>query len=232
MIKTYLTADEIRGMIDAADNLRDKLIISFYADTGARASELLQLRVRDIDLKNNIALIPHLKRGVKKACPGCGRTAGRNTRFCSKCGRDLSKVQATGIEERTRLINISPQTKSLLQEYVEPLSPDDLIIGLTRQQVYNIVRGLAARIGIDGKSILNPETGKLHFVHPHNFRDSLAVEWLNFAADDISKQKALQEHLGHKSFNTTMRYHKLAPDTVQKISNEVWQARFNKEKES
>jgi len=230
-IKTYPTSNEIQKMIDQAFYLRNKVILSFYGDTGARVSELLKLKVENLDLENGVVMIRHLKRGVKKRCPDCGRSAGRNTAFCSKCGCDLSRVIPEGIEERSRLINIGSETTELLKKYVEGLNPSDYIIMLTRQQVYNIVRGAGLSIGIKGKVILNPETGKKHYLHPHSFRSSLAVSWLSYAGSDVSKQKALQEHLGHQSFNTTMKYNKLAPAKVKQVSDEVRRARFERKEE-
>lgn len=230
-IKTFLTPAEIQAMIAWPDNLRDRLILSFYGDTGCRASELLKLKVENLDLENGLVMIPHLKRGIKKKCPSCSRMAGKNTPFCSRCGMDLREVQAEGIEERNRLISIGESTAELFREYTKEMDQDDQIITITRQQIYNLVRAAAAGIGIKGKALTNPETGKKHFPHPHNFRDSLAVSWLAFAGADSGKQKALQEHLGHKNFETTMGYNKLTPGKVQEVSDEVRQMRFPKAKE-
>jgi len=224
-IKTSLTTSEIKQMLEKASCLRDKVILAFYADTGCRVSEFLRVKVEHLDLDNGLVLIPHLKRGIKKRCPHCDKSAGRSTAFCSHCGTDLSKVVAEGIEERNRLIDIGDLTVDLLREYTEKMATSDNIINITRQQVYNIVRELALSIGIKGKAILNPETGKHHFVHPHNFRDSLAVDWLKVRGD-MEGQKALQLHLGHKNFETTARYNKLTLDTVSGISEEVRQRRF------
>lgn len=226
-IKTVLNSDEIQGMINQATCLRDKVILSFYADTGCRTTELLKLKVENLDLENNVVMIPHLKRGTKKRCPKCDRSAGRNTAFCSKCGTDLSMVKPEGIEERSRLINIGAETAELLRQYVEGLNPSDYVINISRVMIYYIVRNAAQAIGIKGKVLLNPESGKKHYAHPHGFRDSLAVHWLNFAGTDVSKQKALQDHLGHKSFETTMRYNKLTPLKVKQVSDEVRQLRFS-----
>ena len=225
-IKTYLTAEEIKGMIDKASCLRDKVIISFLADAGTRLSELLRLKVENLDLESGLVLIPHLKRGIRKHCPGCGKSAGRNQAFCVYCGEDLSKVVAEGIQERKRVISIGKDTIKLLREYVEELSPSEVIIQLSRQRVYYLIRDLAEAVGVSGKAILNPETGKQHYVHPHSFRDSLAIEWLQIAGTDVNKQKALQVHLGHQSFDTTMRYNKLRPTAVRKVSDEVRKKRF------
>jgi len=225
-IKTYLTSEEIMAMINWPDNLRDRVILAFYADTGCRVSELLKLKVEDIDLEGEQALIPHLKRGIKKKCPGCGRAAGRNTQFCSKCGEDLSNIFPEGIEERSRMISLGSGLVELLKEYTEGMEPGDILIPLTRQSVYNLVRKAAAAVGLDEKVIRNTDTGKRHFVHPHAFRASLAVAWLGIAGTDSGKQKALQEHLGHKRFETTMTYNKLTPATVKRIGDEVRRVRF------
>lgn len=227
-IKTFLTSEEIYRIINWPDNLRDRVILHFYSDTGCRVSELLKVRRKDIDIEAGTALIPHLKRGIKKKCPKCGRAGGRNTKFCSKCGYDMSKVLAEGIEERSRLIGLGEETVKLMEEYTKDMNPEDVIVPLTRQAIYNLVRRAAKGIGLGDRVIRNTESGKNHFVHPHSFRSSLAVAWLEYAGDDASKQKALQEQLGHMRFDTTQRYNKLSPSKVASIGKEVRESRFGK----
>ena len=228
-MKTFLTSTDIQAMIDIADNLRDKMLIAFYADSGARVSELLKIKILDIDFEQNVVLIPHLKRGLKKMCPNCKRAAGRSQPFCSHCGYDLKSIVPEGIEERSRLINIGRATTKLIREYLDDRGTNSpYLINLTRQRVYYIIRELAARVGLGGKSILNPESGKRHYVHPHILRDSLAVDWLTMAEGNITKQKALQMQLGHQKFDTTMRYFKLNAGQVSNVSEEVREKRrFN-----
>lgn len=229
-LKTTLTPDDINRMISAARCQRDQVIAQFFKDAGCRISELLAVTLDNIDFDAGTVLIPHLKRGAKKKCPECGRTAGRASKWCSRCGADLSKVDAEGILERSRIINLGTETISLLRDFTTGMDRNQKIINLSRQMVYNIIRELASTAGLSGKQLLNPESGKKHYVHPHIFRASLAVDWLEVAAGNANKQKALQEHLGHKSFDTTMKYDKLSPSQIRKVSDEVRQARF-KEKE-
>ena len=225
-LKTVLTPDEIKAMIKAAPTLRDQVIIAFLADTGCRISELLRLDIAHIDFDQNVVLIPHLKAGLRKHCPSCGKSAGRRQRFCPHCGADISDVEQEGNEERTRLINVGEQTLKLCREYIEKRRHNNhKLIPLNRQWVYEIVRKAAAKAGLEGKMILNPETGRMHYVHPHNFRDSLAVDWLTLD-DSAASQKALQDHLGHKKYETTARYFKLTPTQVAKAADGVRRYRF------
>jgi integrase len=225
-LKTSLTPEEITAMIDIAPTIRDKLIISFLADTGCRVSELLRLNVSQIDFDKNLVLIPHLKAGLRKRCPSCGKSTGRRQNFCPKCGTNISDVLAEGSEERTRLINVGEQTLNLCREYIDRRANDsENLITLTRQMVYRIIRQCASGAGLDGKTILNPETGQMHYVHPHSFRDSLAVDWLTLD-DSGDSQKLLQDHLGHKRYETTARYFKLTPTHVAKAADEVRRHRF------
>ena len=231
-IKTFLLPEETTKMMNNAQYPRDRVIIAFFRDSGVRVSELVTLRVENLDLKTGSAEIPHLKRGIKKKCPSCGRKAGGHTRYCSKCGADLSMIEAEGVADRGRLISLGKDLVLMLKEYTRDMKPEDMLIGLSRQQVNNIVRELASTIGLEGKCMLNPITRKHHYVHPHDFRASLAVSWLAHAGGDGNKQKALQDHLGHARFETTMSYNKLNPSTVRDVANEVRQARFGQDEET
>jgi len=226
-MRTCLTPAEIKTMISKAPCLRDKAIITFLADTGVRVSEMLQLKETDVDFEKKLVLIPHLKRGIRKKCPECGRPGGRSQKFCSRCGVDLTSIEAEGIEERSRLVSIGAITAEILREYCDlRTSETEILFALTRQRVGQILREVAELSGLGGKTMLNPETGKMHFVHPHNLRGSLAVDWLTYAGENATKQKALQEHLGHKRYETTMKYLALLPSAVAKVSEEVREQRF------
>ena len=228
-MKTYLTSDEIRKMIGAALYLRDKVIVSFLADTGCRVSEMLRLKTQHIDFDRHLVLIPHLKAGLRKQCPGCGKATGRRQNFCPKCGKDIRDVEAEGSEERTRLINVGEEALDLCREYLEKRrAKSDQLIPLSRQMVYRIFRQCASAAGLGGMVMLNPETGRQHYVHPHNMRDSLAVDWLNLD-DSATSQKALQGHLGHKKYETTARYQKLAPENIADTADKVRRHRFGKD---
>ncbi len=47
----YLTPEEVQAMVDAAESLRDKLIVSLLFSTGMRVSELVGIEVSDVNLE-------------------------------------------------------------------------------------------------------------------------------------------------------------------------------------
>ena len=229
-IKTFLSSNEITAMKDSAGNLRDLAILTLLSDSGIRVSELLGITPGDIDLERGEISIQHLKRGAKKICPKCSRTAGHSTKFCARCGTDLSKIIPSGLEHRTRTISIGEETSNILADLLtrSEIPKDKRIFDLTRQMVYYIVRDAALAAGLEGRVMFNPDSGKHHFVHPHDFRTALAVSWLEYAGGDASKQKALQTHLGHSSFDTTSRYNKLTPGRVKSVGDAVREQRFGR----
>lgn len=215
-------------MINNADNMRDQAILIILSDAGCRVSELLAVTPNDFDFDRQAILIPHLKRGIKKQCPHCHQAAGKATKYCSGCGADISSVSPVGTMEKTRMISIGGFAADKLNEYIRAakIGSDDRVFPISRQMVYKIVRDAAETIGLKGKCFLNTQTNKRHYVHPHDLRTALAVSWLDVAKGDANKQKALQSHLGHQSFVTTMRYSKISPAEVKSVGDEVRKARF------
>jgi hypothetical protein len=68
-------------------------------------------------------------------------------------------------------VDFGDETAEFIREYIKGLEPEEPLIKISRQQVYNIVRDCARLIKLGGKVILNTKTGRKHFVHPHNFPD-------------------------------------------------------------
>jgi len=53
----FLKEGEVKKMIQAADNLRDKLIVELLWETGCRPGELLNLRIRDVGFDQYSAIV-------------------------------------------------------------------------------------------------------------------------------------------------------------------------------
>ncbi len=74
-----LSVDEVEAMLEAADTLRDKAMILFLVDTGARLSEFAALNVGDVDMTSGAVVIRSGK-GGKRRTVYLGRRALRALR--------------------------------------------------------------------------------------------------------------------------------------------------------
>ena len=74
MILPSLTSEQVQYLIEHVDNLRDKAIISLFADSGMRLSELASIRAKDIDWENKTILIWG-KGGKQRKAPFTDRSA-------------------------------------------------------------------------------------------------------------------------------------------------------------
>jgi len=61
MRKGYLTPTELQKLIKAADGERNQLLLTVLTHTGIRVSELISIKVEDINFQEGNILIPHLK---------------------------------------------------------------------------------------------------------------------------------------------------------------------------
>lgn len=70
--------------------------------------------------------------------------------------------------------------------------------------------------------LVNPETGRMHYVSPHRLRDAFAVHAVktDSTGDGL---RLLQEHLGHQSITTTMRYRKISGTEHRQWYEKLWQ---------
>ena len=225
-MKAYLEPEEIVLVEKAATNLRDKILIHLLFHLGCRISEALALKVGDIDFKQGIVTIVHLKRSLKVSCSNCGTKLGVSHTYCPKCG---SKVEESRTEElqhrRQRVLPVDKDTLKMLQEFIElggPVVKDGktLIFGINRHRAWQIVKQCAERAGLP--RLVNAETGKIHNVSPHRFRDAFAINAVKHD-DSGDGLRLLQEHLGHQSFNTTAKYRKISGKEHRDWYRKLWE---------
>jgi integrase/recombinase XerD len=224
-MKAYVEPDEVERLEEAATNLRDRLLVRLLFRLGCRISELLGLQVEDVDFSQGIVVIQHLKSRVELFCNTCGARIGATHAFCPECG---SKIESSRAEERLhrrqRSLPIDSDSLQLLKEYIRrggPVVRDGkrLIFGVNRHRSWQIVRDCAERAGL--AKLINRESGIIHNVSPHRLRDAFAVHAikLNDTGDGL---RLLQEHLGHRSFNTTARYRKISGTEHQEWYQKLW----------
>ena len=86
MAKAYLELAEIEQLEQAANYLRDRLLVRLLSRMGCRISEALALKVEDIDFERRTVMVLHLKRSMKILCPQCSVRLSRTAKFCPGCG--------------------------------------------------------------------------------------------------------------------------------------------------
>jgi len=227
--KAYLEVDEVESLEKAATYLRDRLLIRLLFHLGCRISEALGISVGDIDFNQSTVTIEHLKTRLKLSCPRCGARLSRTAKFCPGCGGRVEKAVAEEKEHRRkRTLPIDKATLEMLREYINRGGPvrtnsKQLLFGLSRGRAWLIIRECAVRAGLG--QLVNPETGEVRGISPHRLRDSFAIHAVK-VDDSGDGLRMLQEHLGHQSISTTMRYRKLSAEEQRE-----WYKRLWKEKE-
>ncbi len=225
MSKAYLELEEVERLGAAAEYLRDKLLIRLLWHLGCRISEVLEIAVDDIDFGRGEITIVHLKIRLKLLCPDCGERLSKTAKFCPGCGNKVAKVLTEEKEHRRqRTLPVDEETLQMLRDYINRRGPvrvngKQVLFGLSRGQAWKIVRDCAGRAGLG--YLINPETGKNRGISPHRLRDAFAVNAMKLD-DSGDGQRMLQEMLGHKSFNTTAKYRKIAGEELHSWYEGLW----------
>ncbi len=226
MAKAYLEPVEIERLEEAAEYLRDKLLVRLLFHLGCRISEALGITVGDIDFSPGTVTIQHLKMRIKLSCPECGAGLSKAARFCPECGKVVAKALTQEKErQRFRKLPLDETSLAMLREYVRRNGPASRngkshLFGINRHRAWQIVAVCAKKAGLP--RLINPETGKVHNVSPHKLRDAFAVMAVkqNDSGDGI---RMLQEHLGHQSITTTMKYRKVSGEEQKEWYQKLWE---------
>jgi len=176
-MKAYLELEEIERLEQAAEYLRDRLLIRLLFHLGCRISEALGIKTNGIDFKQGLVTIEHLKQRIKLTCPECSARLSRGHKFCPVCGRKVEKAVADEKEHRKfRVLPLDSVTLGMLKEYLSrggARSKSDRIFDLSRHRAWQIVRDCAEKARLP--RLVNSESGKVHNVSPHRLRDAFAV---------------------------------------------------------
>jgi len=192
-MRGYLEPAEVERLIEVATNPRDRLLIRIPWRTGIRVSELIGIRIQDIDFENRAILIMVLKQRK----------------------RDGKVI------ERRRLVPIDQGTLAMVTEYLEwrkqfPYQ-GDLLFPITRQRVDQIYWKLGRRAGIE--EIGDPAVSKHTKLHPHLLRHSFAIRCVKRGM----AIERLQKILGHSSPTTTSVYLQFSVADLHEDYDKVWE---------
>lgn len=169
-----LRPDESRSLIDAVDvstplGLRDRAMLELLYGAGLRVSELVGLPVSGVDRRGGLVRV--LGKGSKERVIPIGRAA-------------LEAIEAYLAEGRAAILGRRPDRSGAL--FLTRRGS-----GMTRQNFFTLLRGLARRAGVSQEK-----------VSPHVLRHAFATDLLEGGAD----LRAIQAMLGHADLSTTEVY--------------------------
>ena len=191
-LKAYLEPEQVERVIAAAINLRDVLLVRIPWRTGIRVSELIGIKVSDIDFENKAIVIKLQK---------------------------MRKRDGKAIERR-RVVPIDRGTLDMVRQYLEwrkqfPYK-GDFLFPITRQRVDQIYWKLGRRAGIT--KVGDPAVSKHTKLHPHILRHSFSIHCVKHGMS-IDR---LQKILGHQSPTTTSVYLQYSVKDLHQDYDKVW----------
>ncbi len=220
----HIEPHDVELMEKAAKCMRDKLLIRLLFHLGGRISEILAIKLSDVDFERKTITILHLKTRFKFICNKCKASLARRHQFCPECGKEVREIKQRLQEyRRIRVLPINNHSLELIKNYLDNIlsirNIDARLFKLNRHRAWQILRECAQRAGIS--PLINPETGKTRGVSPHRLRDAFSVHAMKMD-DSGDSLRLLQEHLGHVSFNTTAKYRKVAGEEHREWYNKLW----------
>jgi len=192
-LKGYLEPAQVERLIAATTNPRDALLVRIPWRTGIRVSELIGIRIQEIDFEVRAIFIK-----IQKQRKRDGKTV-----------------------ERRRLVPIDQGTLDMVKEYLawrkQFSYKGDLLFPITRQRVDQIYWKLGRSAGIT--EIGDPAVSKHRKVHPHTLRHSFAIHCIKRGMTI----ERLQKILGHSSPTTTSVYLQYSVADLHEDYDKVWE---------
>lgn len=207
----YFKEGQRKMIYNAADNIRDKVLIRLLWMTGRRIGEILSIRVSDIDFDKS-SIVTHIEKKTQNKKDEHGNIIRNDNGRPVKIKLDL-----------TDLTEIDDFTKRLIIEYVNRLglqSNDYLLRSdfkdenkpISRQRADQIIKRLSYSVGIYKVGNKKP--------HVHNFRHSFAIDMANKMKSPADVRK-LQMMMNHSTLAVTETYLKFNREGFKELLNNI-----------
>ena len=192
-LQGYLEPEQVERLMAVASNLRDRLLVRIPWRTGIRVSELIGIKVSDIDFENRAIVIRVQKRRKKDG----------------------------KVVERRRVVPVDQGTLDMVRDYLEWRKQftyqGDLLFPITRQRAQQIAQKLGRRASIT--EVGDPAVSQRRKLHPHHLRHSFAIH----AIKKGMTVERLQKILGHQSPTTTSVYLQFSVADLHEDYDKVWE---------
>ena len=193
-----LSAKEIELLLEAIDlselrGLRDRAMLEIAYGCGLRVSELVALRMNQIDLAARVLIV--FGKGGKERIVPIGEAALRALTAYLSVRHNASQLQPPAAGRRRRRADISeirPNSAAFVTRLGRPI---------TRQGFFKALKGWASG------------DERLAWISPHTLRHCFATHLLEGGAD----LRAVQEMLGHSDVSTTQLYTHLSRTHLRKV---------------
>lgn len=213
-LQGYFKDGERKAIYNAAESLRDKLLIRLLWITGRRINEILNIKVHEIDNELKQMTI-HIEKKTMKLKDDNGKDVLNEYNKPIRIKKDVLDISYIDGFTYSLIISYINENKLQGDDYLfrsDFKNKDEIEKPITRQRAFQIVRRLCKIVGIE--KVGNDEP------HPHHFRHSLAV--------DIAKQmknpadvRKLQNILGHSSLAVTEQYLKFSNEEIRELINKI-----------
>lgn len=172
-LRGYFEEGQRKAIYEAAESHRDKVLIRLLWVTGRRITEILMVKVHEINFQDNQISFHIEKKSYK----------------------------VNGVRKKKDLVRLKPidiKTCKMLKSYVEEsgLRPEQYLFEsefkpghyISRQRAFEIVRNCALKAGITRVGSTAP--------HPHHFRHSYAIDMAKKlkTPGDLRKLQMIMEH--------------------------------------
>jgi integrase/recombinase XerD len=191
-----LGAKEIDLLLDAIDlgtlrGLRDRAMLEIAYGCGLRVSELVALRLNQIDLAAKVVIV--FGKGGKERIVPIGGAALRALRAYLAARQKAAQTQLSSGKSRGGVAAmVRPNSAAFISRLGRPM---------TRQGFFKGLRGWAS------------SDERLAWISPHTLRHCFATHLLEGGAD----LRAVQEMLGHSDISTTQLYTHLSRSHLRKV---------------
>lgn len=196
-LQGYFKEGERKAMYNSAENPRDKVLIRLLWISGRRISEILNIKVQEIDFQiNKISF--HIEKKSEKVL---------------------------GIRQKKDLVKLKPMdsfTAKLIKWYIEikGLKPNQYLFEsefnpghpISRQRAFQIIRKVAEDAGIEKVGSKLP--------HAHHFRHSFAIDQAKNLKSPGDLRK-LQMMLEHANLGVTEQYLQFSDEDLRDLEQNI-----------